>query len=123
MDEAALGRLTGYKLSGGFTIARIRLTNEMLVDAIGREAVARTAIVGLSLDIELRRLSDEEISISLYHEVLEASTVATAITPRAVAMFNEGDFERAARHAHAQLGPATAENLDRMLQSFGFGEQ
>ncbi len=65
------------------------------------EAVARTAIVGLSLDIELRRLSDEEISISLYHEVLEAATVATAITPRAVAMFNKGDFERAARHAPA----------------------
>jgi len=30
-------------------------------------------------------------------------------------MFNEADFERAARTAHDQLGPATPENLDRML--------
>jgi hypothetical protein len=63
------------------------------------------------------------VSISLYHEILEAATVAAATPPASVATFNERDFERAAREAHAKLGPATAENLDRMLQSFGFREQ
>ena len=123
MEEAQLERLSGYKLLGKFTIVRIRLTHEPLVDAIGREAVARTRIIGLNFDIELRRLSADEISISLYHEILEAATVAIAAPPAAVAMFNEADFERAARDAHAQLGRANAENLDRMLHSFGFREQ
>ncbi len=66
-------------------------------------------------EIELRRLSADEISISLYYEGLEAATVATVSPPAGVAMFNEADFERAARDAHAELGPATAENLERML--------
>jgi len=38
-------------------------------------------------------------------------------------MFNEADFERAARDAHSQLGFATPENLDHMSPSFGFREQ
>lgn len=32
-------------------------------------------------------------------------------------MLNEGDFEAAARRAHAELGPASLANLDRMLQT------
>ena len=123
MDEAALRRLTDCKLHGGFRIARVRLVDEPLFDAIGREAIARTVIVGSSFDIELRRLADDEVSISLYHEVLEAATVAVATAPASVAAYNEADFERAARDVHARLGAATAENLDRMLQSFGFHEQ
>lgn len=123
MDEAALARLAGYQLHGGFRIVRVLLTNQPLLDPIGREAVARTVIIGSTFEIELMRLSPDEVSISLYHEVLEAATVAAAKPPASVATLNESDFERAARHAHAQLGPATAGNLDRMLQSFGFREQ
>ncbi len=33
------------------------------------------------------------------------------------------DFEAAARQAHEQLGPASPENLDRMLQTYGFSEE
>ena len=35
-------------------------------------------------------------------------------------MFNEGDFERAAYHAHDELGAASPATIDRMLQSYGF---
>lgn len=112
------------RLRAGFIVARVRTTDEPLIDAIGREAVAQTSIIGRQFAIVIRAaLSDEEVSISLYHEVLEAATVAALIAPAAVVMFNEADFERAARLAHDQLGPASPENLDRMLQSYGFSEQ
>ena len=55
--------------------------------------------------------------------VVSGFVASKSNAPASVATSNESDFERAARDAHAQLGPATAENLDRMLQSFGFREQ
>jgi len=35
----------------------------------------------------------------------------------------EGDFEQAAQTLHDQLGEASPEKLNTMLQSYGFGEQ
>lgn len=88
------------------------------------KAVAHTTIVGRQFSILIRSgLSDEEVSISLYHEVLEAASVAVSVAPAAVAMFNEDDFERAAYEAHQRFGEASPENLDRILQSHGFSEQ
>lgn len=110
-------------LRGGFTIIRVETIAEPLVDALGREALARTRITGRKLQIALRSgLSDEEYSVTLYHEILEAVTVASANPPASVIDFNEGDFERAAYSAHKQFGAASAENLNRMLQSYGFQE-
>ena len=40
---------------------------------------------------------ERELSISLYHEILEAATVASLHPPDSVMEFNEGDFERAAQ--------------------------
>jgi hypothetical protein len=40
--------------------------------------------------------------------------------PPAVVEFNEGDFEQAARAMHARFGLASPENLNRMLQFYGF---
>lgn len=65
-------------------------------------------------------LSERELSVTIYHEVLEAVTVATDNPPPAVRQFNEGDFERAAYEADNQLGKVSRENLDRMLQLYGF---
>ena len=59
----------------------------------------------------------------LYHEILEAATVASLHPPVRVMEFNEGDFERAARAAHAEWGDPTPENPNRMLQSYGFREE
>jgi hypothetical protein len=46
--------------------------------------------------------------------------VASASPPDSVLEFNEGDFGRAARSMHDRLGEASPENLNRMLQLFGF---
>lgn len=119
-----LEAFTGTKVRGGFVIVGISTTDESLIDALGRPAIARTRIVGRELQIEVRKgLPPEELSVTIYHEILEAATVASMAPPRAVAEFNEGDFERAAYAAHQQLGPASPQNLERLLQSFGFREE
>lgn len=111
-------------LRGGFTIARVRLSDEPMVDAMGREAIAQTGIVARKFEIQIRSgLSEYEFSVTLYHETLEAMTVACFDPPASVVEFNEGDFERAGYEAHARLGEATPENLNRMLQSYGFREE
>lgn len=109
------------RLRGGFSIAEIALTREPLVDALGREAVAQTKIVGMEFRLLIRSgLSDEELSVTLYHEILEAASVASSHPPDSVANFTEGDFERAARTMHTSLGEASPESLNRMLQLHGF---
>ena len=109
------------ELRGGFRITAIAFAEGSLVDPIGREALARTSISGNKFRLLLRRgLSDEELSVTLFHEVLEAATVAGRSCPAAVVDFNEGDFEREARVAHKHFGAASPENLNRMLQQFGF---
>lgn len=108
-------------LQGGFIIIKVEFTRAPMLDALNREAVAQTRIIGNRFHIQLRSgMSNDEISISLYHEVLEAATVASLHPPDSVMEFNEGDFEHAAQTAHAQLGPATPDNLNRLLQSHGF---
>ena len=109
------------RLRGGFTIARLEITNEPLIDAIGRDAIARTLIIGRNFDLLIRAgLSQRELSVTLYHETLEAATVAVESPPTAVRELNEGDFDRAAYQAHEQFGEVSPQNLDRMLQLYGF---
>jgi len=112
------------QLRGGFIIEEVTIADEPLIDAIGREAIARTTIIAREFFITIRRgLTDEELSVTLYHEILEAMTVASNNPPASVTMFNEAEFERAAYRAHNEFGPASPETLDRMLQSYDFGEQ
>lgn len=111
------------RLRGGCVIAGIQFTPEPMVDALGREAIAQTRILGRYFHLLIRTgLSDRELSISLYHEILEAASVASPHPPAGVLDFNEGDFEQAGRAAHDRLGDASAENLNLMLQSHGFPE-
>lgn len=110
-------------LRGGFMLVRVEFTADPLLDALGREAIARTRIVRRNFEIVIRSgLSEEEQSVTLYHEILEAAAVASDTPPATVTEFNEGDFERAAYSAHEQLGTASPERLNRMLQSYGFRE-
>jgi hypothetical protein len=119
-----LASFTNVELHGGFVIANIQFASGAMVDALEREAVAQTRITGLKFEVLLKaEMSEQELSISLYHEILEAATVATRHPPDGVAGFNEGDFERAAQSAHAELGSASPENLNRMLQSRGFSRR
>jgi hypothetical protein len=108
-------------LHGGFLLVEAQLTAEPLLDALERAAAAQTIIRGNRFHIFLRADMDEqELSISLYHEVLEAATVALDTPPESVLEFNEGHFEQAAQSAHARWGVVSPESLNRMLAEFGF---
>lgn len=108
-------------LTGGFTVKNVELSGIPMVDALGREAVAQTRIVGREFRLTIRSgLSDEELSISLYHEILEAASVAVDNPPASVIDFNEAGYEQAARQAHERWGNASPDNLNRLLQFYGF---
>ena len=120
IDPATFKRV---RLRGGFVIADVQFTAAPMVDALEREAIAQTSISGREFRLLIRAgLSEQELSVTLYHEILEAATVGSLRPPDSVMEFNEGDFERAAHAAHAEWGNATPENLNRMLQSLGFRE-
>jgi hypothetical protein len=118
IDAAAFKNL---HLHGGFLIIEVEFTPEPIVDALEREAIAQTRVTGQQFHLLIRDgLSQEELSLTLYHEILEAAAVASWMPPPAVVEFNEGDFEQAARAMHARFGLASPENLNRMLQFYGF---
>jgi hypothetical protein len=115
------GQFQNLQLRGGFTLAEVSLTARPLVDPLRREATAQTIIRGTRFYILLRAgLDERELSVSLYHEVLEAATLAAEYPPEAVVEFNEGAFERAAQAAHANWGLASPKTLNQMLVEFGF---
>jgi hypothetical protein len=118
------GLFMNLQLRGGFVIKEIKFTDEPLVDALGREAIAQTRIIAQEFRLLIRAgLSEEELSITLYHEILEAAAVGAMTPPESLMDFNEGDFERAAREAHARWGVASPANLNLLLQFHGFREQ
>ena len=119
-----INQFQNLRLHGGFVIKDIGLTDEPIMDAIGREAIAQTSAIAREFRLLIRsRLSEEELSITLYHEILEAAAVALANPPAGVMDFNEADFERAARDAHKRWGNASPDNLNLLLQFHGFRGQ
>lgn len=124
LQNAVVLDLTAFSnipLRGGFSVVEVRLTSHSLLDPLGRPAAAQTLIRGNRFHIALREgMDDEELSVSLYHEVLEAATVAAQNPPQLVVELNEGDFERSARSAHARYGIASPGSLNEMLANFGF---
>src|SRR6266550_8618083 len=109
------------RIRGGFTLVRLEFIHEPLIDAIGREAIARTRIIDRPFFMTIRAgLSDAELSVTIYHEVLEGATVAVSDPPESVRMLNQGDFERAAYQAHQRFGEVSPENLNQILQFYGF---
>jgi len=118
LDLAAFQNLL---LRGGFVVAEVRLTSQFLLDPLGRPATAQTIIRGTRLHVFLRDdLNQAELSVSLYHEVLEAATLAAERPPDSVIEFNEGHSEQAAQSAHARMGIASPRTLNQMLADFGF---
>jgi hypothetical protein len=112
------------RLLGGFVIVEIEFTPEPLVDALGREAIAQTRIVGREFRLLIRSgLPEDELSVTLYHEILEAASVCIADPPSGVMEVNEGDFERAAYAAHERWGSASAHNLNCLLKFYEFSGQ
>ena len=69
-----LSSFKNLQLRGGFRIVRLEITSDPLIDAIGRQAIARTTIIGREFNIMIRGgLTEEELSVTLYHEILESS--------------------------------------------------
>lgn len=116
-----LRQFKNLRLQGGFIIKDIELTKAPILDAIGREAIAQTSAIAREFRLLIRDgLSEAELSITLYHEILEAASVAIANPPASVMDFNEADFESAAREAHERWGNASPANLNLLLQFHGF---
>jgi hypothetical protein len=116
-----ISQFKNLRLHGGFLIREIELADAPIADAIGREAVAQTSAIAGTFRLFIRSsLSDEELSITLYHEILEAASVAVADPLARVIDFNEADFERAAREAHERWGNASPANLNLLLQFHEF---
>jgi hypothetical protein len=116
-----LNAFSGARLPGGYIIAGISTTAAPFLDPWGRAVVAQTRITGRIFQITiLDQADDKECSVSIYHEILEAMTVASENPPASVIDFNEGDFERAGYQAHERFGPVSSESLNRMLQFYGF---
>ena len=75
----------------------------------------------ISIDLVADQTSDE-LSVSIYHELLEALTVGVPSPPQAVCDLNEAGFEKAAKDAHRQRGLANPDNVLNFLHEFGFTE-
>ena len=92
-------------------------------DAIGRPALAKAVVEGHAISIELAAdQAADELSVSIYHELLEAMTVAVPSPPPAVCDLNEAGFERAAQDAHHCHGLANPRSMLAFLSDFGFTE-
>jgi hypothetical protein len=116
-----INQFKNLRLHGGFIIKDIELTDEPIMDAIGREAIAQTSAIARELRLLIHAgLSEGELSVTLYHEILEAASVAIANPPAGVMDFNEADFEQAARDAHERWGNASPANLNLLLQFHKF---
>ena len=77
-----LRQFKNLRLHGGFIIKDIELVKVPIVDAIGREAIAQTSAIAREFRLLIRAgLSETELSITLYHEILEAASVAVADPP------------------------------------------
>jgi hypothetical protein len=119
-----LKQFKNFRLHGGFAIKDIELTDNPIVDAIEREAVAQTSAIVRDFRLLIRSgLSEDELSITLYHEILEAASVAIENPPASIIDFNEADFEQAAQDAHKRWGNASPANLNLLLQFYGFQGQ
>ena len=112
----------GLELPGNFLVQGIHFSPAELIDPLGRPALAKSVIQGKSIAIFLTSQSEEEQSISIYHEMLEALTVAFDTPPEPVMLMNEADFEQAGRDAHRKFGLASPTTVVSFLKAYGFYE-
>ena len=88
-----LRQFINLRLHGVFIIRVIELTDVPIIDAIGREAIAQTSANARDFRLLIRAgLSEAELSITLYHEILEAASVAIANPPAGGDGFQRGGF-------------------------------
>lgn len=113
-----------FRLHGGFVVQDVETVPGLIVDAVGREASAHTRVQGQSFHLLMRSgMNDGEMSVTLYHEILEAAAVAVDYTPAGVEDFCEADFVQAGYEAFKRWGDVSPENLSLMLIFHGFREE
>lgn len=113
-----------FRLHGGFVIRDLQTAPGRIVDVVGREASAQTRIRGRAFHLLVRSgLNDGEISVVLYHEVLEAAAVAVDYAPGGVEDFSEDAFVEAGYDAFERWGAVSPDNLSLMLIFHGFREE
>lgn len=116
-------QFSDLQLPQGFVLHSIELARAPMRDAIGRPALAKAIIESHAISIELAAdQAADELSVSIYHELLEAMTVGVASPPPAVCDLNEAGFERAAQDAHRRHGLANPRSVLAFLHEFGFTE-
>ncbi len=105
----------------GHTIISLELSNEPITDARGNEALGWTQTIGREMRIQiLAELDEKEISVTLYHEVLEAVLLSCRHPPNSMVKFCESDFDLTAYAMYEKIGAATPNNINHMLQILGF---
>jgi hypothetical protein len=111
------------QLPGGFILRGIEIEDAPMLDAIGRPALAKAVIEDQTISISLAaKQAPHEMSVSVYHELLEAMTVGHAHPPDAVSDSNEAGFEAAAIEAHRRHGLANPASVITFLHEYGFPE-
>ena len=116
-----LEQFNDLQLPQGFRLLGVEIAEAPMLDAIGRPALARAVIENSTISIYLAvDQSPAEISVSIYHEVLEAMTVGVQSPPAEVCDLNEAGLEQAAREAYRRHGLANPASVLTFLREFGF---
>lgn len=114
-------QFSDLQLPQGFLLLGVEVAEAPMLDAIGRPALARAVIENGTISIYLTAdQTPDEMSVSIYHEVLEAMTVGVFSPPAEVCDLNEAGFEQAAKDAHRRHGLANAASVLIFLREFGF---
>lgn len=116
-----LEQFNDLQLPQGFRLLGVETAEAPMLDAIGRPALARAVIENSTVSIYVAAdQSPAEISVSIYHELLEAMTVGVPSPPIDVCDLNEAGFEQAAKDAHRRHGLANSSSVLIFLREFGF---
>ena len=117
----SVSRFQGAPLCAGFAIFSVEIAEGPLLDLLGKPALGRTVINGRKLSITLSgSLSEAEASVTLYHEVLEALTVAVPAAPESVRLLTESGFEGAALFLSRTLRSGVPRESCRHVAIYGF---
>ena len=118
-----LGQFSNLQLSQGFRLVGIEIVEGPMLDAIGRPALAKAVIESNTIRIYLAAgQTPGEMSVSIYHEVLEAMTIGVPVPPPRVFNLTEAGFEQAAQDAYQRHGLANKVSVINFIHELGFGQ-
>ncbi len=116
-----LGSFQDVKLRGGFGIESITVAEGELG---ARGIILGQTTMDLGTGMMAIRIapgqSAYEQSVTIYHEVLEATALQAKEPPAMVLDLSEEDFDLLAYMAQEQFGTATVESLNRLLEALGY---